>query len=195
MAGALHAATGFTSEHAALALQMAVAMGAACTLHVTRTTYEALHEKTIWVVVTVAVVLESAVGGLVLKSGLRVIGTAGAGLLGVGLMGLAYLCNGLSYANEPPKFVAMAAFLPCLGFLLMINHVRFAVPYGYAWSCCKFTTPIIALSGYVSQVAIWQTALYRALNILLGIGLDLAAASLILPVTSRVATRDRKSVV
>lgn len=32
----------------------------------------------------VAVVLESAVGGLVLKSGLRVIGTVGAGLLGVG---------------------------------------------------------------------------------------------------------------
>lgn len=45
-------------------------------------------------------------------------------------MGLAYLCNGLSYANEPPKFVAMTAFLPCVGFLLMINHVRFAVPYG-----------------------------------------------------------------
>ncbi len=51
-AGALHAATGFTSEHASLALQMAVAMAAACTLHVCRASYEALHEKTIWVVVT-----------------------------------------------------------------------------------------------------------------------------------------------
>ena len=36
------------------------------------------------IVVTVAVVLESAVGGLVLKSGLRIAGTATAGLLGVG---------------------------------------------------------------------------------------------------------------
>lgn len=51
-AGALRAATGFTSEHARLALQMAVAMAAACTLHVCRASYEALHEKTIWVVVT-----------------------------------------------------------------------------------------------------------------------------------------------
>jgi hypothetical protein len=32
----------------------------------------------------VCVVLESAVGGLVLKSGLRVAGTAAAGLLGMG---------------------------------------------------------------------------------------------------------------
>lgn len=40
------------------------------------------------------------------------------------------LCNGGHYANDPAKFVAMAAFLPAAGFLLMINHVRFAVPYG-----------------------------------------------------------------
>lgn len=36
------------------------------------------------VVVTVAVILESAVGGLVLKSGLRILATCTAGLLGVG---------------------------------------------------------------------------------------------------------------
>ena len=117
---------GVTSEHVALALQLAVAMAVACTLHVCRPSYEALKEKTIWTVVTgarsklhargdgqrctlqlagsvrhclrrlqhramhlvlspaVAVILESAVGGLVLKSALRVVGTCGAGLLGMG---------------------------------------------------------------------------------------------------------------
>ena len=32
--------------------------------------------------------------------------------------------------NEPAKFIAMAAFLPAVAFCLMINHVRFLVPYG-----------------------------------------------------------------
>lgn len=45
---ALQAATGCTSEHAALALQLAVAMAAACTLHVVEESYSALKEKTIW---------------------------------------------------------------------------------------------------------------------------------------------------
>lgn len=48
-------------------------------------------------------------------------------------MGLAYLCNGLDYHNNPPKFIVMAIFLPLLLALLMINHVRFAVPYGCEW--------------------------------------------------------------
>lgn len=47
-AAAVHQRTGLTSEHAALALQMAVAMAAACTLHVVEASYRALHEKTIW---------------------------------------------------------------------------------------------------------------------------------------------------
>lgn len=47
----------------------------------------------------------------------------------------------------PVQFIAMAAFLPTVAFLLMINHVRFITPYGYFWSCSKFTLPIIALAG------------------------------------------------
>lgn len=32
--------------------------------------------------------------------------------------------------RQPAKFIAMTAFLPAVAFLLMINHVKFAVPYG-----------------------------------------------------------------
>ena len=49
---ALRQRTGVSGEHLALALQLAVAIGAASTLHVCPTTYEALQRKTIWVVVT-----------------------------------------------------------------------------------------------------------------------------------------------
>ncbi len=41
----------------------------------------------------------------------------------------------------------MTAFLPAVLAVVMATHVRFAVPYGYALMCAKFTTPIIALSG------------------------------------------------
>lgn len=155
----LHERTGFTAEHTALALQLAVAVAGASAIHVTRESYEALKERTVWIVVTgaglgwagggrggvpcrvvpccavpccvvpccvmarlqraaaalcmhrpghacgpphtcaaavtlylrcccqpnfaVAFVIESTVGGLLLKSGLRFLGTANAGLLGM----------------------------------------------------------------------------------------------------------------
>ena len=68
------------------------------------------------------------------------------------LLGLAVLCNGGSYQNAPPKFIAMACFLPAVCGLLMVNHVRYALPYGYALSVAKFSTPIIALSGNFANV-------------------------------------------
>lgn len=48
----LHERTGFTAEHTALALQLAVAVAGASALHVTRESYEALKERTVWIVVT-----------------------------------------------------------------------------------------------------------------------------------------------
>jgi hypothetical protein len=46
----------------------------------------------------------------------------------------------------------------------------------------------------VLESAQWVTALWRLVTILLGIALDLAASSLILPVTSREATKHRVQV-
>ena len=48
----LHERTGFTAEHTALALQLAVAVAGASALHVTRESYEALEKRTVWIVVT-----------------------------------------------------------------------------------------------------------------------------------------------
>ena len=60
---------------------------------------------------TVAVVLESAVGGLVLKSGLRIAGTATAGLLGVGCAPAGAGQLGWAGAAGPPGRLS-AAFGP-----------------------------------------------------------------------------------
>eukprot|EP00887_Chlorella_sp_A99_P008175 scaffold12.g8175.t1 len=165
--------SGSTLEHALLALQLAMAVAVATVLHVNEHTYEALGGRTIWIIVTVVVILEPSFGSLVLKSGLRAAGTAMAGLLGVGLMGFAYLVNGLSYDNRPPKFVAMTILLPLVCGLIMVLHQRFLHPYGYMWSVCKLTTPIIALVGYASTEAQWRTAAWRLANIAIGIVIDL----------------------
>lgn len=45
-------------------------------------------------------------------------------------MGFAFLCNGLSYANEPAKFIVMALAFSTVNFFLMINHARHMYPYG-----------------------------------------------------------------
>lgn len=182
--------SGSTLEHALLALQLAMAVAVATVLHVNEHTYEALGGRTIWIIVTVVVILEPSFGSLVLKSGLRAAGTAMAGLLGVGLMGFAYLVNGLSYDNRPPKFVAMTILLPLVCGLIMVLHQRFLHPYGYMWSVCKLTTPIIALVGYASTEAQWRTAAWRLANIAIGIVIDLVV-SLLIPVTTRRVLRNR----
>lgn len=75
---------GSTAEQALLALQLAVALAVATVLHVDQRTYDALGRKTIWISVTVAVILEPNSGALALKSACRAGGTLLAGLLGVG---------------------------------------------------------------------------------------------------------------
>ena len=47
------------------------------------------------------------------------------------------------------------------------------------------------LAGYVGTKVAWQTALWRLCNIVIGIGIDLAATTLIFPVTGRRAARSK----
>ncbi|GAB4816536.1 hypothetical protein N2152v2_003582 [Parachlorella kessleri] len=187
----VHAVTGFNDLHLSLALQLALSLAAASLLHVADRSYNALQQRTIWVAVTVAVVFESSLGGIILKSSMRIIGTVLAGVLGVGLLYLTVLINGGNYENHPAKFISMSVFLPLAGGLVMVNHMRIPHQYAYALSVAKFTTPIVALSGYVGTKVAWQTALWRLCNIVIGIGIDLAATTLIFPVTGRRAARSK----
>jgi hypothetical protein len=75
---------GFTGEGLVLSLQVGIALAAATVVHVCSASYEALNENTIWLVMTVAVLAQKSIGGLVLRGGNRVAGTTMAGILGLG---------------------------------------------------------------------------------------------------------------
>lgn len=52
-------------------------------------------------------------------------------------MGLAWLVNGLSYHDAPPKFICMCICMPLVCGIVMVLHQRFLAPYGYFWSVAK----------------------------------------------------------
>ena len=55
-------------------------------------------------------------------------------------------------------------------------------------------TALHCTAGYVLESAQWETALWRLINVLLGVALDVSASILFLPVTSRQATKHRVQV-
>lgn len=73
-----------TAEHAALALQTAVAMAVAVVLHVCPASYNALYQSTLWIAFTVAVTSQFSRGGILMRGVNRMLGTAVGGLAGLG---------------------------------------------------------------------------------------------------------------
>lgn len=74
---------GLRRAHLVAGFQCAICLAAAATLHVCNASYRALGEKTIWVVVTVLVMFQSTIGGILLRGVNRIVATVVAGLLGV----------------------------------------------------------------------------------------------------------------
>ncbi|KAG7668588.1 hypothetical protein Ndes2526B_g03790 [Nannochloris sp. 'desiccata'] len=182
---------GFSGEMLVLSLQVGIALAAASIVHVCSASYDALNENTIWVVVTVAVLAQKSVGGLVLRGGNRVIGTVMAGMLGLGVLYFVYLTNGLSYSNRILKFIFMTLSLSILSGILMWGSMRAPIQYSYAWMVCKFTLPIICLVGYSGEKLLPETALWRLLNISIGLAIDLVVTSLVFPQSTKGAVERR----
>jgi len=82
--------TGFSWEEFSMAVQLAVTLAIACTLHVCDATYNALDKKTIWIVMTVVVLMQHSIGGFLLKGANRFVGTFVAGGAGLAYVLLTY---------------------------------------------------------------------------------------------------------
>ena len=65
----------------------------------------------------------------------------------------------------------------------------------YTWTVWKFTLPIIALVGYSHEKLRPETALWRLINILLGVAIETASTNLILPVATEHAVRRKVCIV
>lgn len=143
---------GLTTEHLALSLQTAVALTCASVIHTCNASYMALDGSTIWLVITVVVLAQVTVGGVMVRSINRLIGTAAGGALGLVSLYFVYLTNGLSYENRPNKFIIMTIVLAGFEGILTYKGMQSSHHWAYAWTVCKFTLPIIALSGNVSKL-------------------------------------------
>ena len=182
---------GITGESIALSLQLWAALVGATLLHVSTSSWRALNEQTIWIPVTVAVMAQKSVGGVVLRGANRLAGTVAAAAMGLAILYFVYLVNGLSYANTVAKFVTMTTVLSVTSGLLMYASMKVPHQYMYAFTVLKLTLPIITLVGYSDEELLVTTALYRIANISIGLGIHLVATVLVFPVSTQDAVSRR----
>jgi hypothetical protein len=187
----VHLPFGFEGEGLVLSLQLGIAFAIATVIHVCTASYDALHKNTIWIAITIAVLSQKSVGGIMLKGGNRVLGTVAAGLLGIGMIYFVYLVNGLTYLNNPPKFIFMTLCLSILSGILMWGSMQAPIHFYYSWMVCKLTLPIIVLIGYSGEVLLPKTALWRLLNVFIGLTIDLVVTSLVFPQSTKGAVERR----
>ena len=154
-------------------LQQTIAICVAMTLHVCNASYNALRGHTSWILITVWVMSsQSTAGAVTLKAVNRVCGTFMAGACCYVIIYLVYLLNGLSYDNRAPKYVFMSLIYPFFLAWIQKGMLESDPQYTYAWYVMKLTLPIIVLSGYIDDTPNPETAAWRLLCILIGIGIE-----------------------
>ncbi|KAI8102496.1 hypothetical protein M9435_006096 [Picochlorum sp. BPE23] len=160
--------------------QQAIAISAAMTLHVCDRTYNAFQGHTMWILVTVWIMGgQGTVGATVLKACNRIVGTVAAGCASYIIIYLVYLLNGLSYQNRALKYIFMTLIYPFFTACFHRGMLKSPRQFQYAWYVMKLTLPIAVLSGYIEEVPSPDTAAWRILCILVGIGLEFVATTLV----------------
>ncbi|KAL4458444.1 hypothetical protein ABPG75_013309 [Micractinium tetrahymenae] len=189
--GALHrslarlkASTGVTPEHLALGLQMVAAYVPLLLMLAIPAVNSTFDGHLVWALFVVVSVLQPSTGAAIFKGLQRLAGTVLAGALGVASQYAVYLVNGLTYQNSALKFAAMTVILALLAGLLAAASVKFP-KYSYVFIIGDVVLAITALPGYQSDVVRPLVAVWRVANTALGVVVEVAAVSLILPVTAR----------
>jgi hypothetical protein len=181
----VYRSTGVSAEAVAMAVQLTIAFICATVLHVVPDTYEALGKRTVWIAVTVVILVQNSVGGVVLRGTNRIVGTAAGAAIGIALVYWVYLLNGLSYATEAPKFICMSIFMSMADGVLMLGNVTAKPQWAYSWLVARVTLPIVALTGYQGDRIDLLPAIWRIVSVAIGLGLDMVASTLVMPITTR----------
>ena len=92
-----------------------------------------------------------APGASLFKAGLRFAGTLLGGVLGLATMYFTYLCNGLTYANHPQKFVVMTLMLALIMGTGAFLTVRFPM-YSCERCCLDAGAPSGTAAGWQAVV-------------------------------------------
>eukprot|EP00887_Chlorella_sp_A99_P002884 scaffold6.g2884.t1 len=162
---------------------LGLVFAAAATLVVVRPANEALGWKALWVLLTVNVAFERCMGGVLDRCLNRLVGTAAAVAYSYATVGLAYAANGGTWENKAPKYAVCAALVTLLGGAVGANKFR-AGAWRYAWTVAGIAVPVCVVEGMRAQASPFLAAGYRAACVAIGVAIDAAASSLLLPVTA-----------
>jgi hypothetical protein len=175
-----------------IALQQMVAILIGTVIHVTDASYNALKGHTVWIIFTIVVLgAQGSYGSMMLKLLNRLFGTAVGGAAGLVVIYLVYLINGLSYANNPLKFIIMILLTCPFNGYFTAKGIASSAQFFYAWVVVKITFPIIVFVGYSDDAPNPETAGYRLLCILIGSAIEVFASSVVFARNTSVDTRHK----
>lgn len=161
-------------------LQQGVATSIAAILVVCTNSHNAFRGFADWILITVWVMgAQSTIGAVALKALNRVVGTIIAGIVSYVIIYVVFLLNGLSYNNRAPKYIFMTLLYPATLSYFQNKMLQSDPEYQYAWYVMKLTLPIVVLSSYNDEDPNPETAAWRILCILLGLGIEFIVKFLI----------------
>jgi len=200
-----------------IAFQQMFAMLIGTVIHVTDASYDALKGHTIWIIFTIVVLgAQGSYGSMMLKMLNRLFGTAVGGAAGLmyvharfspnfvigpkqlftlchecRVIYLVYLINGLSYANNPLKFIIMIILTCPINGYFTAKGIASSAQFYYAWVVVKITFPIIVFVGFSDAEPSPETAGYRMLCILIGSAIEVFASSIVFARNTSVDARHK----
>ncbi|KAL6769892.1 hypothetical protein ACKKBG_A32770 [Auxenochlorella protothecoides x Auxenochlorella symbiontica] len=184
----LAARTGVTPAMLALGLQGATAYLIILTLLIIPTTNDAFNQRTLWAIFIVITILEPFAGGVFVKALQRITGTLVGLGCGLAVTYFTYLCNGLSYDNEPAKFIVMTLGLSLFSGVFSACTLLYPSQF-YSILVASILLALGALPGYHTSAPMPSVALWRLAATALGVGVEVLVAATVFPVTARATYR------
>ncbi|PSC68341.1 Photosystem I reaction center subunit chloroplastic [Micractinium conductrix] len=177
-------ATGVQGQHLAVGLQLVAAYTPVLIMLVIPSVNEAFNHSLPWSLFVVTSVIEPNTGAAIFKGLQRFAGTLLAGGLGVGAQYTVFLLNGLNYQMDVGKAAAMTVALSLLAGALAAAGVAYA-RFSYAFIIATVILALTALPGFQESSPAPLVALWRVVATALGVGVEVLAVSLVMPVTAK----------
>ncbi|KAL6769893.1 hypothetical protein ACKKBG_A32775 [Auxenochlorella protothecoides x Auxenochlorella symbiontica] len=181
---ALRRRTGVDTNHLALGLQGTVAFTVIMVMTVVPHVNAKFDNRLLWALFIVITILEPMTGGVWLKGSQRFLGTVLGVALGLAALYFTYLCNGLTYASHPQKYIVMSLSLAVISGIVAGCALRFP-RFFYGFLITDIILAVVALPGYHTPTPMPEVALWRLVTTVLGVAVNMLCATALFPVTGR----------
>ncbi|KAK2080116.1 hypothetical protein QBZ16_002512 [Prototheca wickerhamii] len=180
--------TGINTNHLALACQGTAGFAVILVMVVVPQVNAAMDNRMLWALFIVITILEpfsgALLGGVILKGSQRILGTALGVALGLTALYFTYLCNGLSYDNDPLKFIIMTASLMLFSGGISAGSVKYP-KFFYGFLIADMIVVTTALPGYHETEPMPRVALWRMVTTFIGVAVNIILACTLFPVSAK----------